>query len=79
MTSRASRRLRRRGRPRRAARSWTRTSGAAGGHAPPGARGALLALFELEKALYELRYEINNRPAWVRIPLAGLRALAGGI
>ncbi len=38
----------------------------------------LLELFELEKALYELRYEINNRPAWVRIPLAGILALAGG-
>ena len=38
----------------------------------------LLELFELEKALYELRYEINNRPAWARIPLAGISALAGG-
>ncbi len=38
----------------------------------------LLALFEIEKALYELRYELDNRPAWAGIPLAGLRALAGG-
>ena len=29
-------------------------------------------LFEIEKALYELRYELNNRPDWVRIPLQGL-------
>jgi maltose alpha-D-glucosyltransferase/alpha-amylase len=36
-----------------------------------GARGPI-DLFELEKALYELAYEINNRPAWVRIPLAGI-------
>jgi maltose alpha-D-glucosyltransferase/alpha-amylase len=36
----------------------------------------LLGLFELEKALYELRYEINNRPDWVRIPLVGVLALA---
>jgi maltose alpha-D-glucosyltransferase/alpha-amylase len=36
----------------------------------------LIGLFELEKALYELRYEINNRPDWVRIPLAGILALA---
>jgi maltose alpha-D-glucosyltransferase/alpha-amylase len=36
----------------------------------------MLGLFELEKALYELRYEINNRPDWVRIPLAGVLALA---
>ena len=33
---------------------------------------ALLELFVLEKAVYELRYEVDNRPDWVRIPLAGL-------
>ena len=32
----------------------------------------LLAVFELEKAVYELRYELNHRPDWVRIPVAGL-------
>ena len=32
----------------------------------------LLAVFELEKAIYELRYELNNRPDWVRIPVAGI-------
>ena len=37
----------------------------------------LLDLFELEKALYELRYEIDNRPDWVAVPLAGIGALAG--
>jgi maltose alpha-D-glucosyltransferase/alpha-amylase len=36
---------------------------------------SLLALFELEKALYELRYELNNRPDWVGIPLAGILGL----
>jgi maltose alpha-D-glucosyltransferase/alpha-amylase len=30
----------------------------------------------LEKATYELMYELNNRPTWVRIPLAGILALA---
>ena len=29
----------------------------------------------LEKALYELRYELNSRPDWVGIPLAGIRDL----
>ena len=29
----------------------------------------------LEKATYELAYELNNRPTWVRIPLAGILAL----
>jgi maltose alpha-D-glucosyltransferase/alpha-amylase len=37
----------------------------------------LLALFEIEKVLYELRYELNNRPTWVHIPLQGLLALLG--
>ena len=36
---------------------------------------ALLALFELEKALYELRYEINNRIDWAQVPLRGILAL----
>jgi len=36
---------------------------------------ALAGLFELEKALYELRYELGNRPDWVGIPLAGILAL----
>jgi maltose alpha-D-glucosyltransferase/alpha-amylase len=30
------------------------------------------AVFELEKACYELRYELNNRPDWIAIPLAGI-------
>lgn len=34
---------------------------------------ALLRAYELDKATYELRYELNSRPAWVRIPLEGLR------
>ena len=33
---------------------------------------ATLDLFLIEKALYELRYEIANRPNWVEIPLRGL-------
>ena len=41
---------------------------------PPGqeATNQLLAVFELEKAVYELRYELNNRPDWVAIPVAGI-------
>jgi maltose alpha-D-glucosyltransferase/alpha-amylase len=35
----------------------------------------LLDAYRLEKAMYELRYELNNRPDWVRIPLAGILAL----
>jgi maltose alpha-D-glucosyltransferase/alpha-amylase len=32
----------------------------------------------LNKALYELSYELNNRPAWVRIPLQGILQLVEG-
>jgi trehalose synthase-fused probable maltokinase len=32
----------------------------------------LLQIFELEKAVYELRYELDNRPDWVPIPVAGI-------
>jgi maltokinase len=35
----------------------------------------LLQIFELEKAVYELRYELNNRPDWVSIPVAGIARL----
>ena len=38
----------------------------------PFQRDALLHLFMLDKALYELNYELNNRPDWVRIPLQGI-------
>jgi maltose alpha-D-glucosyltransferase/alpha-amylase len=38
-------------------------------------RDALLHAFVLEKALYELRYELDNRPTWVPLPLAALAAL----
>ena len=35
----------------------------------------LLAVFELEKAVYELRYELDNRPDWVGVPVAGIERL----
>jgi maltose alpha-D-glucosyltransferase/alpha-amylase len=35
----------------------------------------LLDAYVLDKALYELLYELNSRPAWVRIPLMGILAL----
>jgi len=44
---------------------------------PPGeaAIERLLAVFELEKAVYELRYELDNRPDWVGIPVTGIGRL----
>ncbi len=40
---------------------------------PPTAEGTqrLLTLFEIEKAFYEIAYEVNHRPDWVEIPLRG--------
>ncbi|HEX2229397.1 MAG TPA: putative maltokinase, partial [Candidatus Binatia bacterium] len=35
----------------------------------------LLDLFVLEKAIYELSYELNNRPDWVDVPLQGIREI----
>jgi trehalose synthase-fused probable maltokinase len=37
--------------------------------------GKLLEIYLLAKAIYELGYELNNRPAWVGIPLQGLARL----
>jgi trehalose synthase-fused probable maltokinase len=37
----------------------------------------LLNFFVFEKALYEVMYELNNRPAWLKIPLAGIQPLLG--
>ena len=44
---------------------------------PPGEppTRTMLSIFELEKAVYELRYELNNRPDWVGIPVAGIARL----
>jgi trehalose synthase-fused probable maltokinase len=46
----------------------------------PPSRGGfdrLLSLFELEKLVYELRYEARNRPDWASIPVIGLLRLLG--
>lgn len=39
---------------------------------------AWIDFFEVEKALYEVEYEINNRPAWAGIPLRGILRLLRG-
>jgi maltose alpha-D-glucosyltransferase / alpha-amylase len=70
------------------ARLWERSTGAefvrgyretAGAAAflpsSPQRFGALLHAYLLDKALYELQYELDSRPGWIRIPLWGLRWL----
>jgi maltose alpha-D-glucosyltransferase/alpha-amylase len=39
----------------------------------------LLQAFVLDKALYELGYELNNRPDWVHIPLTGILRLRSSL
>jgi maltose alpha-D-glucosyltransferase / alpha-amylase len=40
-------------------------------------RRRVIDLYQLEKALYELRYEVDNRPLWLNVPAQGLLRLAG--
>ncbi|HEX5727231.1 MAG TPA: maltose alpha-D-glucosyltransferase [Longimicrobiaceae bacterium] len=44
----------------------------------PAVRDRVLAVFELEKAVYELGYEMNNRPDWLWVPVEGIRAVLEG-
>ncbi len=37
----------------------------------------LLSVYLLEKSIYELGYELNNRPDWVKLPLRGILDLLG--
>jgi maltose alpha-D-glucosyltransferase/alpha-amylase len=36
---------------------------------------SLLSAYLMEKALYELLYELNNRPTWLRIPIGGILSM----
>ena len=46
---------------------------------PEEGEAALLDLFLIEKAAYEVRYEAANRPTWIGLPLRGLAALAARV
>lgn len=43
---------------------------------PDEARNSILNLFLLEKAAYEIAYEVRSRPHWLPLPLAGFSAIA---
>jgi maltose alpha-D-glucosyltransferase/alpha-amylase len=59
-------------------RAYLETSGSSR-HLPsnPTELAGLLDFHLLEKAVYELGYELDNRPAWVGIPLAGICRILG--
>jgi maltose alpha-D-glucosyltransferase/alpha-amylase len=42
---------------------------------PPDNFDVMMRAYILDKALYELAYELNNRPTWVHIPLTGVLQL----
>jgi maltose alpha-D-glucosyltransferase / alpha-amylase len=51
------------------------TSGEATFLPDPASRDLVLWVYELEKVLYEVRYELGHRPNWVFLPLEGLSRL----
>jgi len=57
-------------------RSYLKTA-AQGSFLPKGREelAAMLTIYLLEKAVYELRYELNNRPHWIGLPLSGILQL----
>ncbi|MFD2189649.1 maltose alpha-D-glucosyltransferase [Pistricoccus aurantiacus] len=55
---------------------WQATVGLEHRWQAEGGAFAALSLFVLEKAAYEIAYEVANRPDWLNVPLRGLMAIA---
>jgi maltose alpha-D-glucosyltransferase/alpha-amylase len=51
------------------------TAGDASFLQPPDTRYDFLWAYLFDKAIYEVRYELNHRPSWAWLPLRGLRRL----
>ena len=60
----------------RAARAFLKEYWAVQGTGRNASEQALLDLFLIEKAAYEIGYEAANRPTWIGVPLAGLARLS---
>jgi maltose alpha-D-glucosyltransferase/alpha-amylase len=57
-------------------KSYLKTAGQAEFLPPNGSQlESLLHIYMLEKAVYEVGYELNNRPGWVKVPLQGILQL----
>jgi maltose alpha-D-glucosyltransferase/alpha-amylase len=56
----------------------SRVSGRPWWPARPADADSLLAAYVLDKALYELAYELHNRPDWIEVPLAAVEATPAG-
>jgi maltose alpha-D-glucosyltransferase / alpha-amylase len=63
----------------RAATAFLRAYWEASGSSSGAAARALLDLFLIEKAAYEITYEVANRPTWIGVPLAGMARLVARI
>jgi maltose alpha-D-glucosyltransferase/alpha-amylase len=59
----------------RAARAFLKEYWLARGSGDSAAERALLDVFLIEKAAYEIAYEAANRPTWIGVPMAGLARL----
>jgi maltokinase len=65
----------------RGARSWASRARAEflAGYGIDAEHKELLGAYELDKAVYEVRYETGNRPDWVSVPMRAIDEFTGGI